>query len=748
MLSSVGTVVYGVLVDFISNTMNEDVPKETPSPSPVPQWEQPPPAPEVTYNWVEVTDEFEKACNELDLGELVHAQHFGLFEAMSAIEMMDPKMDVGMIGKHATRKVLTFKQSVEEKNIKLNNLVPEELIVIMDTCQACILSWIEGQSLAQTVFTCLYLHDPYIIEDRCLKAFCIGVLKVCDMIKDKIYKANVFEEEDFQTLTYGFRFATNVTELRVVGMLKEAEDDLSRTIRTTKSNEQNDLTNAHKMSCLQGVFARIKFLRLFLQAIVPFGKKEMDVVQGSKKLLIQMSEQLEIINKTIKLGVPPITTEDGHEVSIGFEPLVNQRLLPPTFPRYTKLKSRYDLLPSYSDIIKKLLAIIEMSNFTSFQSTLDFIVTSSQCNPCVFTRSVLQIVFMADNRKVFGSHLLSDVLKESMRSFNAPPSFSPRYHVLQNNSKAKDVLDAFLARATRTINKLVQAYGHNYARQREKLAAILEDLAILQDDADRCDTDLQTIIQSLDPNTVRSHLTCFGSWTLHHILRVMTQYVLSGFQLELYSEHEYHYVYWYLAEVLLSWQMTTLNRAEGQLQRDETLNEQMQSSKSRSHKKAKKNKKKSRLHAKELLLVQGMQMMSAGTFKVMLGFFLDGKLKTPDCEFDNEATRYEHRFQPFLAVSTPPFMPYKQFREMTDVTQYYPPPSSRDLYMSSSKHFEQAKALYEKMAPSDETQQLLLVAKTNIVVGKLLAGGHTRKSTTKPGFDFSAHPVFPIIRVT
>lgn len=33
---------------------------------------------------------------ELALGELAQDDVFGLFEAMSAIEMMDPKMDVGM----------------------------------------------------------------------------------------------------------------------------------------------------------------------------------------------------------------------------------------------------------------------------------------------------------------------------------------------------------------------------------------------------------------------------------------------------------------------------------------------------------------------------------------------------------------------------------------------------------------------------------------------------------------------------
>ena len=33
---------------------------------------------------------------ELSLGELLHDDMFGLFEAMSAIELMDPKMDAGM----------------------------------------------------------------------------------------------------------------------------------------------------------------------------------------------------------------------------------------------------------------------------------------------------------------------------------------------------------------------------------------------------------------------------------------------------------------------------------------------------------------------------------------------------------------------------------------------------------------------------------------------------------------------------
>lgn len=50
-----------------------------------------------TFEWKDITDEFFDSVQELELGELLHYELFGLFEAMSAIEMMDKKMDIGMV---------------------------------------------------------------------------------------------------------------------------------------------------------------------------------------------------------------------------------------------------------------------------------------------------------------------------------------------------------------------------------------------------------------------------------------------------------------------------------------------------------------------------------------------------------------------------------------------------------------------------------------------------------------------------
>lgn len=64
------------------------------------------------YNWVDITEEFREAVKELELGELFHDNLFGLFEAMSAIEMMDPKMDAGMCNRDY-KLTKTFDQLVE-----------------------------------------------------------------------------------------------------------------------------------------------------------------------------------------------------------------------------------------------------------------------------------------------------------------------------------------------------------------------------------------------------------------------------------------------------------------------------------------------------------------------------------------------------------------------------------------------------------------------------------------------------------
>lgn len=122
---------------------------------------------------------------------------------------------------------------------------------IIDNSIACLVTWLEGHSLAQTVFINLYSQQPSRIEDKNLKAFIIVFLKTTDLIKEYInqwvfwqkytllitnavyweIRASVFEEEDFQPLVYGFRLASEVPEQKALAAIKESEEDILKEIK-------------------------------------------------------------------------------------------------------------------------------------------------------------------------------------------------------------------------------------------------------------------------------------------------------------------------------------------------------------------------------------------------------------------------------------------------------------------------------------------------------------------------------------
>lgn len=61
---------------------------------------------------------------------------------------------------------------------------------------------------------------------------------------------------------------------------------------------------------------------------------------------------------------------EDHPIMMGFEPLVNQRLLPPTFPRYAKIIKREEMVNYFSKLIDRIKAVCEVVNLTNLQCIL------------------------------------------------------------------------------------------------------------------------------------------------------------------------------------------------------------------------------------------------------------------------------------------------------------------------------------------------------------------------------------------
>lgn len=107
------------------------------------------------------------------------------------------------------------------------------------------------------------------------------------------FSAMVYEEEDFQPMQYGYHLNPDISEQRMIGMLREVEEELHR---KTRSNP-NDMT--------QALYARIKFLRVFLQVLMSLKKidDQPSSLPDCPRLMVTCSEMLTIVQETVCLGI-------------------------------------------------------------------------------------------------------------------------------------------------------------------------------------------------------------------------------------------------------------------------------------------------------------------------------------------------------------------------------------------------------------------------------------------------------------
>lgn len=237
-------------------------------------------------DWKDFTNQFREYCGFLPLGELVHDESFTLREAMSAVELLDSKMDetiairdfylkhctcgTDTLSSHSTLdpKLLESKLSLNDQGsskskchclssrrpidvdlafelgaVLTNGFTDSERIAVMDELLACVFAWLDGQgTIAHTLFASYYLNRPHILrrdKEPLLRAFVEFVLKLADHSRGIICSASVYEEEDFQSAIFNFSTTVRLDDgteaelsnARFSSILKELDEDLSRRVK-------------------------------------------------------------------------------------------------------------------------------------------------------------------------------------------------------------------------------------------------------------------------------------------------------------------------------------------------------------------------------------------------------------------------------------------------------------------------------------------------------------------------------------
>lgn len=689
--------------------------------------------------WVDITNPFIEAASLLAPGELIQEWNFSLLDAMSAVELLDPKMDASMHWTDFKKYPRSVGEAVAKDLLQLDGHTHSQLIGIFDEILACVATWLNGYTLAQTVFSCMYLLETDRASSSHLRSFSMAMVKVVDFMREYICRGGVYADDDQQGMCFGFNMLTSVSDTTVSAALKESEEKASAVARQSVQADRQRDGGKKTVSCeteaIRALVTRIRFIRNFFGLMSTLRKRPVSVIQPILGHLTQCLSLLSEIMTSCPLG----EKLDPHDpLKLGFHPLINHNLLPPSY-RHCSIMPREEALAALQTTFNQIEVVLGFGKLDTLKSlkAMSRKFCSQQPVPNVLARSVMVLVCMqSDRTKIFGSPSLEDMLKKDAHEFSNPPSLNPR-SALFTSSQGKELTERFFGRAVHPMSELLRLYCQPRARQQEKAERVLDFLADLQHETERIDHLQNEVAMKTDP--MRKHLACYASWVLYHTLCLMIDYVVMGFEYNLYSPFEYHYVYWYL-EYLFGWLHTSWKTAD-------KLNPEHSVAGKGNKKKGKKLRKEAtERREREVTIVHVKRLMSVGMMRAFEALILEEKVPIPPFEHGSQSLCFQHRFAAFACIITPHLLTFEDYEQLAGIHNY----AGKDinLYEAASRHFTSAKTVLEALPhPSDELQGLLKVIKMNIVIMNLSSRGHKKDSKVKPILDFSFHKHFPVIRI-
>eukprot|EP00617_Octactis_speculum_P020933 CAMPEP_0185764208 /NCGR_PEP_ID=MMETSP1174-20130828/23131_1 /TAXON_ID=35687 /ORGANISM="Dictyocha speculum, Strain CCMP1381" /LENGTH=751 /DNA_ID=CAMNT_0028446643 /DNA_START=3 /DNA_END=2258 /DNA_ORIENTATION=+ len=743
--------------------------------------------------WRDVTDLFISGSEEMEFSELISSDKFSLFDAMSAMELMDPKMDpVDAVSTTDPNQLLVDGFLDTEMSLHKANCVVQHLLV-------CEVAWCEGSSLAETLFTCLYLQKPilstmlahYNSEDEeaktpvieslglyVLYAIILNILKTTELSRHMILQADIYEEEDFSPNSFGFDLLHDMEETVMLTHLDAAESKLLKL-------DQQELSDADLDA--KTLLETLRFRRSYYLLIKTLGAMRsgslVDDLDKANKAVTACRTNLAFLS-----GHPLCETEDGEEASISaecYDPEVNRALLCATPTRVVRLRPRKEAWEFFTDMVKYLeqsITILNCETLEALQTLLDVVPLHSAP---LLARSIVAMNLYVDDL-LLARLPFRTVVAKAMVDFGVPKELSQL-----------DCVDQFISRLVKPVYESLRLMTLNLSHQRLALESILTQWNPIQNEAHILDTHFRHQLQ-LEP-TVPPHLS---DWAMGHVCALMQRHIALGIELELFSNHEVAVVFWYW-EYLLSMQIHTSMRAElakAEWHRRQTIitsgreeaaaaaagmaatkksegsrggrgSHGSNKKKGKQLRKAEKKKKnnaesKDEQQQQQPLLLSDLRLHTSrslcrGAFRILAalqGLENVGKVGQ-SALFTAPACRFKHRFKAYTVIQTPPCLNYEDFADQC-IQLGDSPQQAHALLETANQSFRQAIKFSDKMAAMeliagealDDCLRFKKVAVANsMLVAKLLHSlrqtGNLSVTSGDIDLDYEIHNLYPVVKV-
>ncbi|KAK3990525.1 putative MAK10 subunit [Cladorrhinum sp. PSN332] len=501
----------------------------------------------------DITQKFQAAAATLEPGDLVKDGHFTLFESVGALEIMDPKMDSGCLAPG---------ECLIENYDVARSLLPREVIGIIDRLLSLEMAWHLGHPLSQTLLTNVYiermlnpepesLQQADFIRDRkgaerdpmhqVLRAYCLGLVKTCWFVNERIKLEHYYEEEDFVTNTYNRSLLDDIDA-------DEIRDEIMAA-RKVVHGLRHHITDEVSWALGFRLELRTAFLRVIELAELRSDPDSLSLAWS------QMQAVWEAVEKSRHFGTP---------VSDAFSTKIQRQLASTMPPRPIVELSAKETYKHFKKLIDDGIAVLDVLKYEDPQSLLNFVMAfqAQKPQPMVYIRTLLQS-FLFKDMVILGRFSIRYILDADLCLLALPSSrlldpdndlveapHHPHYAIAHQ-------MEQFRQRAAQSYLDIFRAFCQNRCRIRRTLFHSIQDWETVQTDAEEIDALLQHQLDEkplvLNEGTADEQVLCnqaLASWAFYYKLRLMEWCVQLGFELEIYAPDELASMYWYLSNLV------------------------------------------------------------------------------------------------------------------------------------------------------------------------------------------------------
>ncbi|KAL4654167.1 hypothetical protein ACB092_01G358500 [Castanea dentata] len=692
--------------------------------------------------WADVSPLLESACKDLRDGELIHGDNFNLFAAMSALEIMDPKMDSGIVCKY-----YSIDEAIENGAapvpISINKTVDVQCTIdIIDHLLACEATWHKGHSLAQTVFSCIYLLRPDRTSSHALlHSYCRVTRATCKAVISVVSDARTHEEDDLFTMAYGLPLDGDGDE-KCLSLLNAVEETISRQLRACKapSSRRRVLEDMEPLQTnldleegyCKALLCRLRFRKHFYHVLTSMRRPQGRGLELARKHIATCISELDCIYRssdflrssacgTTEDGIEDRTTASGCQ-PIGFDASLNCRLSAPTPPRAIKILSWKKAIEYFVKLLHDLDILCSYSLDPSLEGVLQFVVQFQKSQPDLVARAHLQLLLVQDG-KLYG--------RDSMFAVITRAAVLPE--VAKNHDVQKN--EYFLQLGQLVINML-KILCTNAAWQRRKLGKMLQDWRVIYVQLELAFRKEFGEVSSIpeDENVCVKIFQHILLWVEEQTYWIASRFLILGFELELYSPSEYCMVYWYIYVVLIKL--------------SEKTHLKMAAKNDTGKRKGKKKRDSPKDVAREyrippaVLFLQCQICLAEGLTMMLAALRNEHMILQSRNPFNTEQERFIQHFELLQKACIPDHVSFHSFRESTTYARL----STLVMYnyfKDAQRIAKEAKSSFsndpDKLA---ELRKIEQVAEHNSIALNVISRVGALDPTLKASFEFSHHPYF------